>query len=144
MFAHFFALPWLDWLLERSQTSSCPRQLQTCAPLMHGRVPLQTKILATPQFHLRRWLSRSSLVGPTCHNPTFPLLYTKSVFCLPEKLACRRYHLHHVFYLMLLQLCCSAISTQWLYNSHWTTIRLFFCPSPFNHLNVGYTFLLYR
>ena len=34
--------PWLCWLLERSQsskTSSCPRQLQTCASLMHGRVP---------------------------------------------------------------------------------------------------------
>ena len=30
--------PWLCWLLERSQISRCPRQLQTCARLMQGWV----------------------------------------------------------------------------------------------------------
>ena len=53
--------PWLCWLVERSQrsqtvSSCCPRHLQTCASLIHGRVPpppphpppTQTNILATP------------------------------------------------------------------------------------------------
>ena len=37
----YFALglhPWLCWLLECSQTPSCPRQLQTCARLTQGWV----------------------------------------------------------------------------------------------------------
>ena len=67
------------WSAQRCQTPNCPRQLQTCAPLMHGRgpgaPPPLNNSLATPVSQIRVKPKNTTAYYHAIFTLSFILLY---------------------------------------------------------------------